>query len=69
MAGGGSNPPQTSDPSLGTQVIGPQVLITSPTAGPVVFDHPPMVGAGLPVGYLTFTTAAGAQVFVPCWAP
>jgi hypothetical protein len=44
-------------------------VVMSPTAGPYVFDHPPMVGAGIPQGYLTFTTAAGATVYVPCWAP
>ena len=61
----------TSDPALGTSVQGTGQLIEvlSPAAGPVVFNHPPMVGAGVPIGYLEFTTSTGSKVYVPCWQP
>jgi len=45
------------------------IEVLSPTAGGVVFNHPPMVGAGVPVGYLEFTNSLGSKVYVPCWAP
>jgi hypothetical protein len=54
---------------VSVQGTGQLIEVLSPVAGPVVFDHPPMLGAGIPQGYLTFTTAAGATVYVPCWAP
>ena len=68
--GGGSAPAFTSDPSLGlTDSLGGPITATGPAAGPVILNHPPMVGAGTPQGYLAFVATNGTTYYVPAWAP
>ena len=52
-----------------TDSAGGPITITGAASGPVIHNHPPMNGAGQPVGYLAFVATNGTTYYVPAWAP